>query len=135
MKEYETVFVIRPDGAESQTNQLLERVNTTIGRHNGAILQQKNWGKKDLAYRVQKYNQGVYFYYNYTGDSGLVADLERTLKLHDLPMKYLTVKIAEEVDVEARRREIAKAEEEIKTPVPAVLLEPIEAGTEEVTDD
>lgn len=110
MREYETIFVTRPDGNESQSTQLLERVDKIIERHEGTILQKKNWGRKELAYKVKKYNQGIYHYYNYTGDTATVADLERTLRLNDLPIKYLTVKIADKVDIEARRKELAEAE-------------------------
>lgn len=111
MREYETIFVTCPDAGESQTNQLLERVDDVIKRHGGEIIQQKNWGKKDLAYRVKKYNQGIYFYYNYAGDFNTVSDLERTLRLHELPMKFLTVKLADKVDVDAKKEELAKLAE------------------------
>lgn len=141
MREYETVFVIRPDGSESQASQLLERLGSIIERHGGTVFQQKNWGKKELAYRVGKYNQGVYYYYDYTGDSGLVADLERTLKLHELPMKYLTVKLADEVDVEARKKELAEKKEEeasaetvSKAPAETAGEASAEAADKEVAD-
>ncbi len=108
MREYETIVVLRPDSGETQTNQLLERVDSMIERNGGSIIQKKNWGKRELAYRVQKYNQGVYYYYNYGGNSETVSNLERALRLHEIPMKYLTVKLNDTVDVEARKKELAE---------------------------
>ena len=147
MREYETVFVIRPDGAESQTNQLLEKVNALIGQHEGTVLQNVNMGRRDLAYAIGKYKQGNYFYYNFAGDTKLVADIERTLKLNDLSIRYLTVKLNDKIDVEARRKELASAAAaaEVKEVPPAeegkvepsgTSSEAKEAGTEnkEVSD-
>lgn len=114
MREYETIFVIRPDGKESQTKQLLDKLNGLVERHKGAVLQCKNLGKKDLAYKVKKYNQGIYYYYNYASDSGAVSEFERTLRYDDLAMKYLTVKLNDNVDVDARKSEISAASVEIK---------------------
>lgn len=125
MREYETIFVTKPDGAESQANQLLEKVNGIIERHKGAVLQQLNWGKRELAYRVDKYKQGVYHYYNYCGGNDLVADIERNLRLNDIAMKFITVKISDDVDVATRKKEIAEALSSKTAPVAHV--ETIEA--------
>jgi len=118
MREYETIVVLRPDSGETQTNQLLERVDGMIERHGGSIIQKKNWGKRELAYRVQKYNQGVYYYYNYAGEAETVSNLERALRLHEIPMKYLTVKLNDTVDVEARKKELAELMEASAVPAP-----------------
>jgi small subunit ribosomal protein S6 len=110
MREYETIFVTRPDISESQTTELLAKVDGIIKRHGGEILQQKNWGRRELAYRVQKQTHGVYQYYNYASDTEAVADLERTLRLNELPMKFLTVKLSDNIDVKARLKELADQE-------------------------
>lgn len=113
MREYETVFVVRPDGSESQTNELLDKVNSIIERHSGTILRHRNLGKKELAYKIAKYNQGVYFYYNYAGDSTVTSDIERTLRLNDLSMRYLTVVLNDTIDVEARKKELEGTKPEL----------------------
>lgn len=116
MREYETIFVVRPDGTETQTKQLLDKVNGIIERRGGTILQQKNWGKRDLAYQIKKYKQGVYFYYNYAGDSSVVSELEKNLSLLDLSLRFLTVKLSDVVDVEARKKELAEKKEDVQVP-------------------
>lgn len=136
MREYETVFLIRPDASESQTKELLEKVDGIIGRHSGTVFQQKNWGKRELAYKVEKYHQGIYFYYDYAGDNAMVADIEHALKLHDLPMKYLTVKLNDEVDVAARKKAIEEIEEKKEsTPVVAASEVPAAKISEVSSDD
>jgi len=111
MKEYETIILIRPDSAESKSASLLEKVDGIIAKHAGTILQKNDWGKKDTAYRIDKYNQAFYHYYNYASDSGAVAEIERSLKLSDLALRFLTVKLTDKVDVEARKKEISTAKE------------------------
>lgn len=116
MKEYETIVVLRPDAAEEPAKQLLGKLKTTIANHGGEILQQKDWGKRSLAYCVaNKYNQGVYLYYDYAGDSGLVADFEKVLRLSDIPLKFLTVKLADVVDVKVRKKALAESDKEAQT--------------------
>lgn len=132
MREYETIFVTRANVSDALTNQLLERVNSVINRHGGTLLQQKNWGRKELAYKVGKETHGVYHYYNYCGDSGTVSDLERTLRLNDLPMKFLTVKLADKVDVNERKRQISKEQAEADV-VATTKQSPVEKKEEEMT--
>ena len=110
MREYETIFVTRADESDSRANQLLERVDSIIEKHSGTLLQKKNWGRREMAYKVQKRTHGNYHYYNYVADSTAVADLERTLKLNEFAMKFLTVKLADNVDAEARKNEISQLE-------------------------
>jgi small subunit ribosomal protein S6 len=61
----------------------------------------ESWGRRKLAYPVAKMKKGVYFYVKYVGRGGLVAELERTLKLADSVMKFQTVVLRELVDMSA----------------------------------
>lgn len=131
MREYETIFVIRPNADEAQSNKVIDKVNSLIDQHNGTILQKNNWGKKEMAYQVEKHWQGVYYYYNYAGDSGVVKDLERSLRLSEDVLKFITVKLHDDVDVEARKREIADAEApKVEAPVAAPAAPVVAAATE-----
>lgn len=116
MKEYETVMVFRPDGSETQSTQLFSKLSSIIEKNNGKIFQQKVWGKRELAYPINKHKQGVYHYFHYASEPTVVAELERSLKLNDLSIRYLTVKMADKVDVEAKMKELSVESEEKEAP-------------------
>jgi len=62
----------------------------------------ENWGYRKLAYPVKKHGRGVYVYLKYVGDGVLVAELERNLRNIDEITKFLTTKVADEVDPDSR---------------------------------
>ena len=128
MREYETIVVTRPDSAESETGALLDRVSGIIESHEGTIFQKKDWGRRTLAYPIRKHKHGNYYYYNYAAGTAVVAELERVLKLTDVSLRYLTVKMADKVDVEARKSEMAATETAAALAADAVQV------TEEVKD-
>ena len=67
-----------------------------------------NWGKRKLAYEVQKQLKGIYLFFSYLGSAGLVEELERNLRLTDSVIRYYSVKIAENVDPAARTSEFTE---------------------------
>jgi small subunit ribosomal protein S6 len=81
-----------------------EKITKLIEQHNGTVILEKIWGKKALAYEVKKQTKGTYMLFDYTGDNHVVADIERSLRLDDMILKFLTVRLADEVDVEARKK-------------------------------
>jgi small subunit ribosomal protein S6 len=74
-------------------------VAEVVGRDNGKLVKVEAWGRRRLAYPVAKQKKGVYVYVKYVGRGGLVAELERNLKLQDSVLKFQTVQTTEEVDV------------------------------------
>lgn len=101
-REYETIFILRPDALEDDRTKVIERFESIINRLEGHILRKEEWGKRKLAYRIQKHNQGIYYYYLYLGYGDLIGELERNLRILEPVMKYLTVKIDEDLDREER---------------------------------
>lgn len=105
-REYETIFILRPDTKEEDRKRVLERVDAVMDRLDGKVLVRDDWGKRKLSYRInkamQKFTHGFYFYVQYLGYSDLVSELERNLRLLDPVLKYLTVKLDEDVDREVR---------------------------------
>src|SRR3954449_13493549 len=107
-REYETIYTLRPD----RTNDVISQVNTkargVIESGGGTIIKIGNWGKRKLAYEVQKQLKGIYLFFSYLGSAGLVEELERNLRLTDSVIRYYSVKIAENVDPAARASEFSE---------------------------
>ncbi len=107
MKEYETVFIASPTLSDAQVTQLNERVKTLIERQGGRFFYARPMGKRKLAYPIAKQTKGTYYCLDYAAGGTAVSELERMFRLSEDVIRFLTVKRAEEVDVEARAAEIA----------------------------
>ena len=97
-KEYETIYILRPDIDADTAERVQARVSEVVGRENGKLVKVEAWGRRKLAYPVAKHKKGVYVYVKYAGKGGLVSELERNLKLLDTVLKFQTVLTREDVD-------------------------------------
>jgi small subunit ribosomal protein S6 len=100
-REYETIYVLRSDVDADAAEKVQARVADAIEREHGKLVKVEAWGRRKLAYSVGKQRKGVYVYVKYVGGGGLVAEVERNLKLLDTVMKYMTVQTNEDVDMAA----------------------------------
>jgi small subunit ribosomal protein S6 len=100
-KEYETIYILRPDIDADTADKVQARVSDVVQREQGRMLKVESWGRRKLAYPVARHRKGVYVYVRYIGKGGLVGELERNLKLQDSVLKYQTVLTHEDVDVAA----------------------------------
>jgi len=100
-KEYETIYVLRPDIDTETAERVQARVADAVEREQGRLVRVEAWGRRKLAYPVRKQRRGVYVYLKYVGAGGLVAEVERNLKLQDAVVKFMTVQTSDEVDLAA----------------------------------
>lgn len=98
IREYETIFVLRPDISDVDADRVTERMRTAIQGHDGKIAQIENWGKRKLAYEIAKQQKGIYVYWRFIGNNQVVRELERNLRLMEPVLRFLTVRLKEEVD-------------------------------------
>jgi small subunit ribosomal protein S6 len=101
-REYETIFILNPESATEVVDRVAGRCQDVISKLEGKLLRAENWGKRRLAYTVRKQPKGIFVYLRYLGYEGMVHELERNLRMLDPVIKYLTVKIEEDVNPEAR---------------------------------
>jgi small subunit ribosomal protein S6 len=111
MRRYETIFIIDPDLIEDDRKALLERFKEIILQQQGVFLQEDLWGSKKLAYDIKKKPRGYYARFDYCGLGAVVDELERFCKIDDRIMKFLTVQLSPDADVEKIQAEIAAASE------------------------
>jgi small subunit ribosomal protein S6 len=100
-KEYETIYILRSEVDSETAERIQTRVNEAIEREHGRLVKVESWGRRKLAYPLGKIRRGVYVYVKYVGGGGLVAEVERNLKLQDVVIKHMTVVTNEDVDLAA----------------------------------
>jgi small subunit ribosomal protein S6 len=105
-REYETVYILRPNTPNEGVAEVNARIKGVIEGMGGKVIKVDNWGKRRLAYEVAKERKGIYLYWQYLAQPGVVEETERNLRMLDSVIRYLTVKIDEDVDVGARPTEI-----------------------------
>ena len=105
-REYETIFILRPNTPNEGVAEVNARIRGIIEGMGGKILKIDNWGKRRLAYEVAKERKGIYLYWQYLAQPGVVEETERNLRMLDSVIRYLTVKVDENIDVTARPSEI-----------------------------
>jgi small subunit ribosomal protein S6 len=106
MREYETIYILRPDTSNEKVAEINERVRGIIEKMGGKVLEVDNWGKRRLAYEVEKHLKGIYLYWQYLGTPGAVSEFERNMRMLDAVIRYMTVKVEQDVDPAARPSEV-----------------------------
>jgi len=107
-REFETIFILRPDTNQDGIQLVNTRVKGVIEQLGGRVLKLDNWGKRKLAYEVKKQLKGIYLFFSYLGTAGLLEEVERNLRLTDSVIRYYSVKIDENVDPAARPSEFTE---------------------------
>lgn len=102
MTEYETTMVMRPDLGGDAIEGTLDRVREVLKTQGGKLLAINHWGKKKLSFDIKKQSRGIYVHAQYLGQKGLVAELERNLRITDNILRYETVRVARDVDPATR---------------------------------
>ncbi|RKH37024.1 30S ribosomal protein S6 [Corallococcus sicarius] len=102
LREYETIFLVKPDLTDDNVDKLKERVRGIVTREGGKVLRFTVWGKKKTLFPVAKQPRAIYVHTSFLGDGRLVAEIERNLRNLDEVTRYISVKLADEVDPESR---------------------------------
>jgi small subunit ribosomal protein S6 len=119
MTEYETTMVVRPDISGDVIEATLDRVREAVKKSGGKLVAINHWGKKKLAYPIAKHTRGIYVQAHYLGQGGLVAEVERNLRIQESVIRFLTVKLAEDITADQREeKEYVKPTYEMEADVP-----------------
>ena len=98
MRKFETLLLLSPELSTDARTQLLDSLKAVIEREGGKVLLDDHWGMRDLAYPVQKQMRGYYVRFEYAAPGALVMELERNIRIAEGIFKFLTVKLADEVE-------------------------------------
>src|ERR1039457_222899 len=95
MRIYEELFIVKPDAPEEEVDQFVETLRTQLTSAGATVDKVEKWGKRKLAYKVGKYREGSYVLFEFSGGAEIVKELERRLRVSDVVIKFLTVRIDE----------------------------------------
>ncbi len=113
LRKYETLFIAKPDLPEDAMEKIRQKVTGALKKHGGVEIAYQDWGKRKLAYQIQKLNKGTYLYLRYLGNGVTVIEIEHQMKVLDDVMRFVTVKLEDRINPES-----FNAEEDAKTVYP-----------------
>jgi small subunit ribosomal protein S6 len=122
VREYELVYILPPDTTEEQATELHQEVEAVVSRMDGEIARMENWGRRRLAYEIGHQKEGVYVLEVINGSGELMKELDRRLRVMDLVMRHMVVRVDEEKKVVDRTRTKRQSESErrrVKRGLPA----------------
>lgn len=109
LREYETVFLVKPDLTDENVDKVKEKFRGIVGREGGKFLRFTIWGKKKTQYLVAKQPRAIYLHAHYLGKPSLVAEVERNLRNLDEVSRYMSKRLADDIDPTTR-----EAQEDLK---------------------
>ena len=113
MRNYEIMFIVRPDVADEDTDKLIAQMEGVVAGAGGKMEKVEKMGRRRLAYRVHRQREGFYVLFKLQGNGDTVKEFERRLKVTDTVIKFLTVRI-DEILKRAEKFQALRAKQESK---------------------
>ncbi len=104
MRRYETIFIASPVLTDEQADELVRNFEGIIAEQGGELLKTDKWGRKKLAYEVQKYSEGYYTLFEMNAGPTLIAELERRFRNNDAVIKFMSVRMDEQAKAADRQK-------------------------------
>jgi small subunit ribosomal protein S6 len=98
-RKYELVYVVSPEASDDQVTDLHNQVEAIVQRIGGAIEKTDNWGRRRLAYEIGRHKEGTYVLEVISGTGELMKEIDRRLKVTDLIIRHLVVRVDEQQGV------------------------------------
>ena len=137
---YETMYILRPDIAEDEVSNHIDKYNKLLEEFGGTILDSQMRGKRRLAYQIAKHREGIYVQLSHQGDGQHIFKIEKAMRLSEDVIRYMTVKQegplptprpSNKISTQADNKENLETKEESREKQPAVSAE---ASTSEKDD-
>ncbi|MGY6529185.1 MAG: 30S ribosomal protein S6 [Cyanobacterium sp.] len=129
---YELMFILRPDLTQQQVNQQMHKYRDLLKDLGAQKVSMDVWGKRRLAYEIQRFQEGFYILSYFTGDGSQVATLEKNMRLSEEVIRYLTMKLDKGIEFE--ENELPEVEETVEVSAPVVATEE-ETSEEAVSEE
>lgn len=105
---YETIFIVEPGLPDEITNQIIDKVKDTIKNHEGDIVVLNRWGKRRLAYEIEKKQYGFYVIIEHKTNPSVIKEIEQYFNINEHILRYMTIKYSKK---ELKDRERQKTKE------------------------
>ena len=119
MRVYEELFIVKPDAVEEEVDGFVDQLKTLISNGKGTVDKVDKWGVRKLAYRVSKYAEGQYILIQFSSSPEAVKEIERRLRVADMVIKFITVRI-DEKQKKIDKRKKAREKRAARRPAPQV---------------
>src|SRR5487761_582991 len=124
MRKYEVIFIVRPDLADEEIEKLIAHMATFATEAGGKIEKVEKLGRRRLAYRVERQREGFYVLFILEGSGDTVKELERRLKVTDTVIKFMTVRVDEELK-RAAKMKVIREKRAARRPAPKPAAPPV----------
>lgn len=109
VRQYELIYIVPPETTEEALTDLHGQIAAVVERFGGTFEKTENWGRRKLAYEIAGHREGVYVLEVINGPGALTAELDRRLRVFDIVIRHLIVRVDEDLAVAERARNDRKA--------------------------
>jgi small subunit ribosomal protein S6 len=109
-RQYEVIYILAPTATEQEAADVQAQVESAAQRFGGAIEKTENWGRRKLAYEIGRHKEGTYILHVVNGGGEMIKEVERRLRVFDYVIRYLAVRIDEDIRIAERVSAERKAE-------------------------
>ena len=103
-RTYEVMYIIDPETPADRIEKLNDAVGKLIEKEGGSVVKMDNFGLKTFAYPIQKKTEGHYVLFEINGSGQEIAELERRMRVNDMIMRYITVRVDEDRKTAEKRK-------------------------------
>ncbi len=114
LREYEFTLILKPDLLDDNLKTIQTKYETLFAKDGGQIIKKDSWGVKRLQFPIKKAYRGNYTIYDFVGTPQNLAEAERLMRFDENILRYMSIFLGEDVDVETRKIEIQKADEKAR---------------------
>ena len=111
MRRYETIVIMDPDLGEERRAPIFDRIRELVPQKGGLVVEFDEWGARKMAYEIKKKKRGFYLRVDYCGTGDLVKEMERQFRIDDRVLKYMTILLEDDVDMERIQEKMSQADE------------------------
>jgi small subunit ribosomal protein S6 len=97
VRTYEVIFIAAPTLSQEEVDAYIAQMQGVVEERNGRVVKIDNWGKRSLAYKIKKYRDGCYIVMTIEADGPTIAEMERRFRVADYILRYLSVRIDEDL--------------------------------------
>ena len=135
VRQYELIYIVAPETTEEALAELHTQVAAVTDRFGATIEKTENWGRRRLAYEINRQREGVYVLEVINGPAEMVTELDRRLRVMDVVMRHLIVRVDEELAVAERARSRRKEAQTARRVRRGLPPEPTEGERQRRRDD
>ena len=109
-RQYEVVYILAPSAGEQEAADVQTQVEGAVQKFGGAIEKTENWGRRKLAYEIGRHKEGTYIMHVVQGSGDMIKEVERRLRVFDYVIRYLCVRVDEDIRIAERSQAERKAD-------------------------